>query len=316
MINFSLNAKKQLNNYLSIKTKSYNALKHNIKQYNMTIGIYLIENKVTKKQYIGQSIHIEKRIKQHQHKRDLNNSYLENSIKKYGWENFTWTILHKCSKEELDNEEIKFIALYNTYYNGYNLTKGGEFSGLGNPMHNPILKQKAIESKKGFKHAKNTKLNLSKKNNSTGFYRVIKEKCSKCKQGFIYRYEIRKQNIRIRASDIKKLEQKVKEKNYEWHIVNEKLAEKTIIESEKHRISKEKEHPTGYYRVIKRIDKTYTNGYYYRYTWFDGHGRAKNVQATSINKLKEKVLSKDLEWIELKDNDNYKNNLSTLDFWL
>ena len=77
----------------------------------MTIGIYLIENKITKKQYIGQSIHIEKRIKQHQHKRDLNNSYLENSIKKYGWENFTWTILHKCSKEELNNEEIKFIAL-------------------------------------------------------------------------------------------------------------------------------------------------------------------------------------------------------------
>ena len=272
----------------------------------MTCGIYIITNTINNKQYIGQSIHIEQRIKEHQHQRDINTSYIENSIAKHGWENFTWNILYKCKPDELDLEEQKFIALYNTYHDGYNLTRGGDLKGYGNPMHNPLLKQKAIEAKKGFKHSKETKINLSKKTNNTGFYRVLKEKCSKCKQGFIYRYEIRANNIRIRASDIFKLKEKVLKKGYEWHIVDEENAKKTINESEKYRIAKEKEHPTGYYRVIKIMDNSYSKGYYYRYTYFNGHGKANNVQATSIEKLKEKVLVKGLEWIVLKDNDNIK----------
>ena len=271
----------------------------------MTCGIYIITNNITGKQYVGQSIHIEKRIKEHQYGNDIHTSYLENSIKKHGWENFTWNILHECNPEDLDIEEMKFIALYNTYHNGYNLTQGGDLKGYGNPMHNPILKQKQMNSNKGFKHSKDTKLSMSKNSNSTGFYRVIKEKCPKCKQGFIYRYEMRKQNIRIRASDIFKLKEKVLKKGYEWCIINQKLAEKTIKESESKRICTENEHPTGYYRVIKRMDDSYTNGYYYRYTCFDD-GRARNVQATSIAKLKEKVLAKGWEWIELKNNYNHK----------
>ena len=305
MINFSLNAKKQLNYYLSLKTKSYNALKHNIKQYNMTIGIYLIENKITKKQYIGQSIHIEKRIKQHQHKRDLNNSYLENSIKKYGWENFTWTILHKCSKEELDNEEIKFIALYNTYHNGYNLTPGGDLKGIGNPMHNPTLKHKWIKSREGFKHSDETKLKISKNKNKTGFYGVFKEYDSKLNQGFIYRYDVKK-HTSLRSIDIKKLEKKVKAKGLKWLIINEELAEYTINESEELRIKREKEHPNGYYGVSKCYSSEYNAGYYYRYTHHE-NGKAESVQATSIEILRERVLSKGWDWID------YSKPITTLD---
>jgi len=282
----------------------------------MTCGIYIITNNITGKQYVGQSINIEQRIKQHRYRTSRGNSYIDNTIQKHGWEHFAWNILYKCTPDELDLEEQKFIALYNTYHAGYNLTRGGSISGYGNPMHNPILKQKAIEAKKGFKHSKKTRHNLSKKKNNTGFYRVLKEKCPKCKQGFIYRYEVRRQNIRIRASDIHKLKEKVLKKGYEWQIIDQKLAEKTINESESKRINIEKEHSTGYFRVIKRTDNSYTNGYYYRYSCFDGHGKAKNVQATTIAKLKERVLAKGWEWVELKDNEEYRKNKSSLDFWL
>ena len=286
------------------------------KLLSMSCGIYIITNTITGKQYVGQSINIEKRIKQHRYRTSKGNSYIDNTIQKHGWDNFTWNILYECEPENLNIEEQKFIALYNTYHNGYNLTRGGEFSSLGNPMHNPRLKQKAINSKKGFKHSKTTKQTLSKKNNSTGFYHVIKENCPKCKQGFIYRYEMRKQNIRIRASDIYKLEKKVKEKGYEWFIINQELAEKTILESESKRIKTEKEHPTGYYGVIKRIDDSYTNGYYYRYRGHDSQGKTVYIQATTILKLKNKVLARGLDWIKFEDNDNHGDNMSTLDFWL
>lgn len=278
----------------------------------MTCGIYIITNNITGKQYIGQSIHIEKRMKEHQYCNSLHTSYLENSIQKYGWENFTWNILYKCKPEQLDLEEQKFIALYNTYHNGYNLTRGGDLKGYGNPMHNPILKQKAIEAKKGFKHSKETKINLSKKLNKTGFYRVLKEYDSRCRQGFIYRYEIRKQNIRIRASDIHKLEKKVLKKGHEWYIVNQKLAEKTIKESESKRITTEKEHNTGIAHVIRHKDPSMNQGFIYRYSHWE-NGKVTYIENKSLLRLKEIVLSKGWEWIEF---DSCKLHIPSLDKWL
>ena len=183
----------------------------------MTCGIYLIKNQITEKMYVGQSIHIEKRIKEHQYQRDIHTSYIENSIAKYGWENFTWNILHECEKEELDIEEMKFIALYNTYHNGYNLTRGGDMKGYGNPMHNPLLKQKNIESKNGFQHSDETKIRLSKTKNKTGFYGVFKEFDRKLHQGFSYRYDIGK--TPIRSINIRLLEKKVKSKGLVWREV-------------------------------------------------------------------------------------------------
>lgn len=261
----------------------------------MTCGIYLITNTITNKNYIGQSIHIEKRIKQHQYKSDSKTSYIENSIAEYGWENFTWQILYECPPEELDIEERKFISLYNTYHNGYNLTRGGDLKGCGNPMHNPILKQKNLESKKGYKHSDETKYKISFKKNRTGFYGVFKEYDDKLVQGFCYRYDLGK--FPIRAIDINKLEIKVKESGLKWCIINQELAEKTVSESEKLKKIREKEHPNGYYRVSKCNSKDYIKGYYYRYAHHE-NGKVSSVQATTIEKLKEKVLRKGWEWIE------------------
>jgi len=280
----------------------------------MTCGIYVIKNRITGKMYVGQSIHIEKRIKEHQHQRDINTSYIENSIAKHGWENFTWQILHECDKKDLDTEEMKFIALYNTYHNGYNLTRGGEMKGYGNPMHNPEIVKKYSESKTGCKYSKESKIRMSKRTNKTGFYRVFKEYDTKLKQGFSYRYEYRiKKGLRkvIRSINIRKLEKKVKKLGLDWWIIDEKLAEKTLIESDFYTDKAKKEHPTGYFRVSKCADKSYLKGYYYRYTHFE-NGKSKNIQATTISKLKEKVLSHGLEWIKLNNNDS---GVVTLDDW-
>lgn len=94
------------------------------------IGIYKIENKISKKCYIGLSINIEKRIKDHFSKAFIKdkeyNKSLYRAIRKYGKENFNSTILEECLQEELFEKEIYYINKYNSYYNGYNETLGGE----------------------------------------------------------------------------------------------------------------------------------------------------------------------------------------------
>lgn len=88
------------------------------------IGIYKIENIINHKIYIGQSIKIMKRWNEH-----INvecNSLIHKAIKQYGYNNFTFTILELCSKEELDRKEIDYIFKYNSVApNGYNVELGG-----------------------------------------------------------------------------------------------------------------------------------------------------------------------------------------------
>lgn len=87
--------------------------------------IYKITNKVNNKSYIGQTRYtIEFRWKQHQHKKD--NTYFHNAIHKYGVENFSIEILEECNIEDLNQKEIFYIAKYDTFKNGYNLTIGGD----------------------------------------------------------------------------------------------------------------------------------------------------------------------------------------------
>lgn len=50
---------------------------------------------------------------------------IDGAIFKYGKENFSVEILEYCLIEELDERERFYINYYNSYNNGYNLTKGG-----------------------------------------------------------------------------------------------------------------------------------------------------------------------------------------------
>lgn len=87
--------------------------------------IYKITNKVNGKSYIGQTRYtLEFRWRQHIHKKD--NTYFHNAIRKYGPENFTLEVLEECSTSNLNEREIFYIAKYNTFKEGYNLTTGGD----------------------------------------------------------------------------------------------------------------------------------------------------------------------------------------------
>lgn len=88
------------------------------------IGIYKITNKINGKSYIGQSIHIEERWKEHIYN-PSKSSLIKLALQKYGINNFTFEVIEECDENELDEKEIYWIKYYDTYYNGYNLTLGG-----------------------------------------------------------------------------------------------------------------------------------------------------------------------------------------------
>lgn len=109
-------------------------------------GIYIIKNNINGKCYVGQSVKLRSRIKDHlrniqNHKLDLP---LYRAIWKYGWHNFTLELLESfipdsdITNEELikklDQLEIKYIAEYEAYTKGYNCTVGGDYGVLGLKM--------------------------------------------------------------------------------------------------------------------------------------------------------------------------------------
>lgn len=92
----------------------------------MVKAIYQIENIVNHKKYIGQTIHPERRWKEHcQHAKYHNDDYpIHLAINKYGKENFIFTILEWT--EQFDQREKELIIEYNTLVpNGYNIATGG-----------------------------------------------------------------------------------------------------------------------------------------------------------------------------------------------
>ena len=48
------------------------------------------------------------------------------ALKKYGSDNFKFRIITECTEDKVKELEEKYIKEYNTYYNGYNCTFGGE----------------------------------------------------------------------------------------------------------------------------------------------------------------------------------------------
>ena len=89
----------------------------------MTCGIYSIKNKITGQLYIGQSVNIERRWKEHITKRK-DKSYIDRAINKYGKDNFIFSIIEEVEKEKLNDREFFWINKYKTYTNikHYNLT--------------------------------------------------------------------------------------------------------------------------------------------------------------------------------------------------
>lgn len=102
-------------------------------------GIYRFCNKINNKSYIGQSVDLDRRRKQHFVDYTNSNSHQFNTkfyraLRKYGWNNFNYEILYcnnEATKEELNYKERYYINYYDSFNNGYNLTLGGDLLLIG-----------------------------------------------------------------------------------------------------------------------------------------------------------------------------------------
>ena len=125
-------------------------------------GIYMLTNKLTKDLYIEQSINISNRFKNY-----LNLSYLKSkdslkisrALLKYGYSNFSLTILEYCDKSNLLIREQYYFDKLNPQYNL--LKKVGKNNPLFGKTQSEnsikLMKQKALS----IKHFENVKLKMS-----------------------------------------------------------------------------------------------------------------------------------------------------------
>ena len=93
-------------------------------------GIYKITNKTTEEVYIGQSVNIAQRWKQHI-KCGLgidasSTNKLYNIMQLTGVWNFTFEVLEECSRDKLNEKERFWIDMYQSNKVGMNLTKGNK----------------------------------------------------------------------------------------------------------------------------------------------------------------------------------------------
>lgn len=114
----------------SFMQKKFNAFAAKILNKENVCGVYKITDQLTQEAYIGQSVNIMNRWKEHL-KAGIGASAASASNQLYaamrrdGIENFSFELLEECSREELNTKEKFFIDLYSTNTTGLNITKGG-----------------------------------------------------------------------------------------------------------------------------------------------------------------------------------------------
>ena len=136
--------------------------------------IYMYENKINGKIYIGQAMNFNKRHRDHC-KTSNNSIYIDRALKKYGKDNFNVYILieNLDSQEEMNIYEKLFIEQYDSLAingKGYNITEGGYSHPWKNKNEEEIkiIKQKISEKSKerqpmlGKHHSEESKEKISK----------------------------------------------------------------------------------------------------------------------------------------------------------
>lgn len=110
--------------------KPMTALCNNILTKDTVCGIYKITNQTNDMCYIGQSVDIAKRWKDHV-KCGLGidtpaSNKLYKAMQEDGLHNFSWELLQACDRDELDEREKYYIELYQSKEYGYNSTAGNK----------------------------------------------------------------------------------------------------------------------------------------------------------------------------------------------
>lgn len=107
-------------NYIKVYKNIFEMRKDILNENKGKSGIYMLTNKITNDKYIGQSINISNRFKNY-----FNLSYIKSqdslrisrALIKYGYFNFSLTILEYCEKSDLLIREKYYIEKLNPQYN-------------------------------------------------------------------------------------------------------------------------------------------------------------------------------------------------------
>jgi group I intron endonuclease len=180
--------------------------------------IYLIHNIINNKVYVGKATNPKTRWRRHRHAADGKCSekifYLHRAIKKYGVDNFTFTVFQQYLSEKdaflAETYWIKYFNSKNSEY-GYNLTNGGE--GVSGRVVSEATRQKMREKATGRKHTSETKdllkqINIGKIPTNIEQLRTInkgkvlpaahRQKISQARQGMIFTEEHRQNMSKVR----------------------------------------------------------------------------------------------------------------------
>lgn len=247
----------------------------------MTCGIYMIKRKDTGQMYIGQSVDIERRWRQHIRKGN-DKSYIDKAINKHGQDNFILIIIEEVSKKQLNNREQYWINYYNTYKDdmNYNLTPGGDF----NPMKVPEIAQKISKVMSGENNP-----NYGKTGKNNPFYGKKHSEETKRKMSENH-WDCSGENHYLYG---KHLKQETKKK-----LSKAMMGRKHSLKS-KEKMSKNK-NTTGYYRVSKVKSDRYKQGYRFCYFYYDENNKRKSICRTKVDTLQKAVMNKGLVWKKLE----------------
>lgn len=229
----------------------------------MVAGIYLITNKINGHMYVGGSVNIENRFKEHKRGHDFENSAIDKAIKKYGADSFTYQIITELPADWkiISKHEKYWVKFYNTFEDKqhYNLTLGGE--GLSGIELSEEHKQKISKSRKG-----------------------------KCCGEENHNYgEPLPQEIRNKISESRKGKCCGEENGF--YNKNHSISQKESWSKSR----SIKQNTTGFYHVTKHKNDKLLQGFSWLYQYYDGDKR-KKISSVNFFEFKKKIESKGLIW--------------------
>jgi group I intron endonuclease len=155
-------------------------------------GIYKITSP-TGKVYIGQSTDVKRRFSKYK-KLSCNRQFkLYNSFLKYGTDKHIFEILTECSESNLNELEIYYISLYNSFNtdHGLNLRSGGQNGKLSEESKNRIkISTKQYVAKNG-NHCKGKKASEESKQKMSFARKAYIEKHGQYPMRYVFTKEVR-----------------------------------------------------------------------------------------------------------------------------
>ena len=207
------------------------------------------------------------------------------------------------SRKEGNHSKKLHRLIYEDYHNITLLQNAAVHHIDGDKLNNDISNLEIIGTSESHKY---TKFGLAKINDK-GYYVITSQKegnNGKYLHRLIFEdfYQIKLlEDTVIHHEDGNPLNNEI------WNLVPMTRAEHNTIHKTGEKFTIERklnvsstQNSTGYFRVYKSYEKGPKQGFRWVYRWRE-NGKQRSIKRIDINKLKEKVLEKGLEWIELKE---------------